>query len=248
RGDAIGSVRMADADPPRSRSRRPSAHDDVTAGIDRERVPSRRGHLPSCALHGPALNESRGIESTVGSPPARIEGSLAIRRGAVDEQENLAEVGVDVCFGKTTIGQARHLAVRQVRTESLIDVVQPGDSIAQRARCTVVSQVERDDGPHHGFRVDDHPAAVSSADWSDCLYAPLVYVAPLIRSMLAVCACSASDRSIGSTMLEIRDEWPSPFGSCRAVTSVTAPPEIVTWTWTSPYRMDTSWPVKVPSA
>jgi len=49
---------------------------------------------------------------------------------------------------------------------------------------------------------------------------------------------------MGSTYDEICPDRP-PLGSCRAVTAVIDPFEIVTWTWTSPYRVLTVEPVSV---
>src|SRR5664279_570339 len=64
-------------------------------------------------------------------------------------------------------------------------------------------------------------------------------------SMLALWADIASPWRIGATACEMNPDRPW-VGSCRAVTSVILPPDMVTWTSTSPNGFWTTDPVNVP--
>jgi hypothetical protein len=73
-----------------------------------------------------------------------------------------------------------------------------------------------------------------------------VYVAPLMMSMFALCACNASVRSIGPTTELMYADSARSVGSVTAWTSLMCPLEITTRTTTSPKRLAASGPVKVP--
>src|SRR5450759_1315307 len=67
-----------------------------------------------------------------------------------------------------------------------------------------------------------------------------------MMSMVAICACNASERSHGPTCWLLYADSARSVGSCTAWTSVMCLLEITTRTCTSPKRFGKSAPVKVP--
>src|SRR5436190_3485299 len=235
-------VRMTDADPPRPAVLGKPAGHDVAAGVDPVVAAAGAIDQPGGFLDRPALDVARRIQAPISSMVARVERAVGGDGKVIAGSQNVAEIGAGVCLHERAVGQSADLAVGAVGAEPGVRVVEPldhlvEDGLGDEGRL----DADADCRPHHGFdatklagRRRAHPTpAWSSADWSDCVYASLVYVAPDTRSIFPLCAWSASWRRIGLAYCEI---WPDrrPLGSSRATTSVALPLATITSTWTSP--------------
>ena len=90
-------------------------------------------------------------------------------------------------------------------------------------------------------------AASSRAACTELRYASLVNVAPLTVATELDWALITSAARIGLAFAASWIERLSASGDCSVETSVIWPPLIVTATWTSPQRVDSTLPVYVPS-
>src|SRR5262249_23827363 len=110
-------------------------------------------------------------------------------------------------------------------------------------RQVTVHRGEGEHGAHHRLcvrgqrrRLRGHvTCSLSRADWIDCAYASLVYVAPLTAWIRVLCAASTSDLSMGMTCWASCGEYWSMVCRTGTDTATIWPPRTVTVTDSCPY-------------
>ena len=124
---------------------------------------------------------------------------LAVRLVQAEAGVDLAEPGEDLVDQSVPIAAIHQLDADGRAHDVLYAYETASRTLAVRGRAGPRARLRRLDVRHHAGALID-ATAWSSADWSDIAYPVLVYVAPEMRSMSALCACRASSRSIGSTI------------------------------------------------
>ena len=99
-GDLVGTVGMADPDPPRPPGLRLAAGDDVATGVDPVVATAGAVDQPGGLLDRPALDEPRRVEPAVRPVMPRVERAAGRDREVIAGGQDMADVEARVLLGQ----------------------------------------------------------------------------------------------------------------------------------------------------
>src|SRR5579859_4652572 len=255
-GQRVRPPWVPDAHPPAFPVPRCPEHRHVPAAVDKRTGQPRAAQLVQGPLRGPALDQASGVESARHRP--RVEPAAGRLLGSLARAQHLGELRRHLAEGGLAAAEPAHRAGRVPGAEHRIALVQDpaggsdrGPHLRRRQR--TVHRGDGENGSHHRLGVRGQrrrsrchlACSLSRADWIDCAYATLVYVAPLTPWIRTLWAASTSALSMGMTCRASCCEYCSAVRSSGTETAVIWLPRTVTVTDNSPYPYCSTAPVAV---